>query len=69
MSRFFRAATPLRARRRIIARYGAKFVLLDSRRVELTQLARDDLFYLGTLVYEGDGMQLIALHPPEPAED
>jgi hypothetical protein len=51
VSRFFRAATPLRARRRIAKRYGATFVLLDTRRVELTQHARDDLFRLGHLVY------------------
>jgi hypothetical protein len=69
VSRFFGEATPLQARRRIIARYGAKFVLLDSRRVELTQRARDDLSHLGSLVYEGKGMQLIALHPPEHADD
>ena len=69
VSRFFRAGTPLRARRRIIARYDAKFVLLDSRRVELTRSATEDLFQLGTLVYEGDGMQLIALHPLESLDD
>jgi hypothetical protein len=69
VSRFFQGATPLRVRRRIIARYDAKFVLLDSRRVKLTQSATDDLFHLGTLVYEGKGMQLLALHPPEPAHD
>jgi hypothetical protein len=69
VSRFFSGATPLRARRRIIARYGAKFVLLDSRRVELTQRASDDLSRLGDLVYDGKGMQLIALHPLEPGDD
>jgi hypothetical protein len=69
VSKFFRAATRLRARRRIIARYGAKFVLLDPRRVELPQRVRDDLLYLGRLVYEGGGMKLIALHPPEPGDD
>jgi hypothetical protein len=69
VSKFFREATPLRARRRIIARYDAKFVLLDPRRVELTQRVRDDLLYLGRLLYEGGGMELIALHPPEPGDD
>ena len=69
VSRFFRGATSLRTRRRIIARYDAKFVLLDSRRVELPQRVSDDFFHLGDLVYEGDGMQLIALHPPESGDD
>jgi hypothetical protein len=69
VSEFFRAATPLQARRRIIARYGAKFVLLDARFVKLGQRARDDLFRLGSLVYEGEGMQLLALHPPDAGGD
>jgi hypothetical protein len=67
VSKFFRAATPLRARRRIAKKYDAKFILLDTRRVELTQHARDDFFRLGSLVYEGGGMQLIAIHPQEPS--
>lgn len=69
VSRFFRGSTRLGARLRIIERYGAKFVLLDSRRIALTRCVTGDFTRLGDLVYEGDGMQLIALHPPEPADD
>jgi hypothetical protein len=57
-------------RRRAVSRFFRGSTRLDGRRrIALTRCVTGDFTRLGDLVYEGEGMQLIALHPPEPTDE